>query len=122
LSTNKKNQSLIPLEVAQQVVEAASNKQAENIVILDARNVCSFADYFVICSAGSDRQIDAIQEEIATVLHDDIKPVHISGKADSGWVLIDLGTVIVHIFSMKQRNYYMLDELWNEAKTVVRIQ
>lgn len=119
----KKESILKSIEVAQQVVEAASNKQAENIVILDTTKVCSFADYFVICSAGSDRQIDAIQEEISSILRkDDIKPVHISGRSESGWVLIDLGEVIVHVFSAEKRDYYKLDDLWNEAKTIVRIQ
>jgi ribosome-associated protein len=105
------------------VVKAASNKQAENIVILDTSKICSFADFFVICSAGSERQIDAIQDEISEVLSKEgAKPVHISGKPESGWVLIDLGVVIAHVFSAEQRDYYKLDELWAEAKTVVRIQ
>lgn len=87
------------------------------------RNICSFADYFVICSGGSDRQIEAIREEISKVLKKEgIIPHHSEGAAESGWVLLDLGNVIVHIFSPQQRDYYKLGELWNNAVPVVRIQ
>jgi ribosome-associated protein len=92
-------------------------------VILDIRKICSFADYFVICSADSDRQIEAIYEEISkTLKQEGILPYHREGTADSGWVLLDLGGVIVHIFSPQQRDYYKLDDLWGEATPVVRIQ
>ena len=110
-------------EIARQVVESASDKLADNIVILDTRKICSFADYFVICSADSDRQIEAIREEISkTFKKKGILPYHREGDADSGWVLLDLGSVVVHIFSPRQREYYKLDELWGDAMPVVRIQ
>jgi ribosome-associated protein len=87
------------------------------------RNICSFADYFVICSGDSERQIEAIREEISKVLKKEgVIPHHSEGAAGSGWVLLDLGNVIVHIFSPQQRSYYNLDELWNKAVPVVRIQ
>jgi ribosome-associated protein len=91
--------------------------------MLDIRRICSFADYFVICSGDSDRQIEAIREEISqTLKKEGIMPHHSEGTADSGWILLDLGEVIVHIFLPQQRNYYGLDELWSEATPVVRIQ
>ena len=105
------------------MVEAASDKQAENIVMLDIRQICSFADYFVICSGDSDRQIDAIREEIRKALKKEgILPHHSEGTADSGWVLLDIGGVIVHIFSPQQRDYFGLDELWGPATPLIRIQ
>lgn len=111
------------IDVARRAVEIASDKQAEDIVILDTRQVCSFADYFVICSGESSRQIEAIWQEIHEALRrDGITPHHIEGTADSGWILLDLGDVIVHIFSPTQRDYYSLDDLWCEAIPVVRIQ
>lgn len=92
-------------------------------MMLDTRKICSFADYFVICNADSTRQIEAIREEITkTLKRDGVLPYHSEGTADSGWVLLDLGGVIVHIFSLQQREYYKLDELWGEATPVVRIQ
>ncbi len=91
--------------------------------MLDTRQICSFADYFVICSGDSDRQIDAIREEIRKVLKQDgILLHHIEGTSDSGWILIDAGGVIIHIFSPQQRDYYRLDDLWKEAPLVIRIQ
>jgi ribosome-associated protein len=91
--------------------------------MLDTRRICSFADYFVICSGDSDRQLEAIREEInKTLKQEGVIPHHSEGTADSGWVLIDLGEVIVHLFSPQQRDYYKLDELWSEAVPVIRIQ
>ncbi len=93
------------------------------MVMLDTQKICSFADYFVICNADSTRQIEAIREEITkTLKQDGVLPHHSEGTAASGWVLLDLGGVIVHIFSSQQREYYKLDELWGEATPVVRIQ
>ena len=115
--------NLEAIEVARQVVEAASNKQAQDIILLDIRQVCSFADYFVICTADSSRQIEAIADEIKEQLKKcDLAPYRTQGSTDSGWVLLDLGNVIVHIFSPDQREYYKLDELWQEGVPVIRIQ
>ena len=91
--------------------------------MLDTGKICSFADYFVICSGDSDRQIDAIQQEINKSLKEEgILPHHVEGTADSGWILIDLGGVIVHIFAAEQREYYRLEELWDNATPIIRIQ
>ena len=94
-----------------------------DVVLLDARNICSFADYFVICSGDSERQIRAIFDEIAhTLKKEGVLPHHHEGKVDSGWLLLDFGDVIVHIFSSFEREFYQLDELWSQATPVVRIQ
>ncbi|MBC8511885.1 MAG: ribosome silencing factor [Dehalococcoidia bacterium] len=111
------------IEVARRAVEAASDKQADNIVMLDARQICSFADYFVVCSGDSTRQIEAIWQEIRGILKQEgVIPYHSEGTADSGWILLDLGEVIVHIFSPSQRDYYRLDDLWDKATPIIRIQ
>jgi len=116
-------QLLEALEVARKAVEAASAKQAIDIVLLDTKGVCSFADYFVICSGESERQIKTIYEEIGHILKAaGILPHHHEGTIDSGWLLIDFGDVIVHIFTPFEREYYQLDGLWHQASTVVRIQ
>lgn len=123
LKTNLENRVLRSIDVAKLAVEAASDKQADNIVLLDTKQICSFADYFVICSGDSPRQIEAIRQEIREKLkRDDITLFHIEGAADSGWILLDLGDVVVHIFSASQRDYYRLDDLWREAVPVIRIQ
>ncbi len=116
-------QNLNSIEVARKAVEIASDKQANNIVVLDIREVSSFADYFVICSGDSDRQLDAIWQEINEKLKQEgVAPYRIEGTADSGWIVIDLGDVVVHIFSRALRDYYKLDELWHGATPVLKIQ
>ncbi|MBU2609036.1 MAG: ribosome silencing factor [Chloroflexi bacterium] len=111
------------IDIARRVVEAASDKQAIDIVLLDTRDVCSFAEYFVICSGDSSRQIDAIREEIEHVLKEQgVRPHHYEGSTDSGWLLMDYGAVIIHIFAPEERDYYQLDKLWGQANTLVRVQ
>lgn len=101
----------------------ASDKQASNIVLLDVRGVSSFADYFVICSGESGRQINTISAEIEkTFKQAGVLPHHREGGTDSGWLLLDYTDVIIHIFSTDERDYYKLDELWESAKTILRIQ
>ncbi len=105
------------------MVEAASDKQASNIVLLDTSAVSDFADYFVICSGDTTRQIEAIRDEVEHVLkREGILPHHHEGTLDSGWLLLDYGDVIVHIFASLEREFYQLDELWSQASTLVRIQ
>ncbi|UCD10298.1 MAG: ribosome silencing factor [Dehalococcoidales bacterium] len=111
------------LEIAQKAVEIANDKQASNIVMLDTSKVCSFADYFVICSGESSRQIKTIVEEIEHALKKaGVLPHHREGETDSGWMLLDFGDVIVHIFATYERELYQLDELWSEANALLRIQ
>ena len=111
------------MAVAHKAIEAASEKQASDIILLDARQVCSFTDYFVICSGESERQIKTIYDEVAHALKKDgVLPYHSEGALDSGWLLLDFSDVIVHIFAPTERAYYQLDKLWSEATTVLRIQ
>lgn len=91
--------------------------------MLDTREVCSFADYFVICSGESERQIKTIYDEVEHALKKEgILPDHREGTLDSGWLLLDYGDVIVHIFAPLEREYYRLGELWREATPIVTIQ
>ena len=110
-------------EIARLATEAASEKQASNIAMLDVRELCSFADYFVICSGDTKRHIEAIWQGIDELLrHKGIVPHHNEGTPDSGWLLADFGSVIVHIFAPLERDYYQLDTLWDKAVPVIRIQ
>ena len=105
--------ALSPDEIAHAVVEMASDKLAENIVMLDIRGMATFADYFVILSAGSTRQVSALQEDLEKGMKDVGVPLHHrEGSADSGWVLLDFSDVIVHIFGEEEREHYQLDQLW----------
>ena len=114
---------LEPIEVARKALEAASSKQAGDCVLLDAREICSFADYFVVCSGDSERQLKAIYDEIEHALkREGVLPRHVEGTVDSGWLLLDFSDVIVHIFAPFEREFYQLDDLWRQAVPVVRIQ
>jgi ribosome-associated protein len=91
--------------------------------MLDIKEVCSFADYFVVCSGQNERQIDAIRDAIHKMLErEGVASLGREGTADSGWVLLDFGDVVVHIFAPLQREYYQLDHLWSKATLVVKIQ
>ena len=114
--------NLEPLEVAQFIVDVASDKLAEDIVLLDLRGLAPFADYFVIMSAESSRQIEALEEDLTKALRDAGVPRHRrEGTAASGWVLLDFSDVIVHLFSPEQREFYDLERLWRRAPQVVRV-
>jgi ribosome-associated protein len=116
-------QALEVLEKAHKAVEAATDKLATDILILDMRKLCGFADYFVLCSGDSARQISAIYEEVGHRLKKEgVLPHHHEGTVDSGWMLIDFGDVVVHVFAPEEREYYRLDELWSEAVPILRIQ
>jgi ribosome-associated protein len=92
-------------------------------VLLDARGICSFADYFVICSGEVERQISAIYDEIGHRLKKEgVLPHHHEGTLESGWLLLDYGDVIVHVFAAPEREHYRLDEMWRDARPVLRIQ
>lgn len=109
--------------MARRAVEAASEKQAVDILLLDTRGVCSFADYFVLCSGESDRQIEAIRREIDDALSKEGKHSHrMEGTPDSGWLLMDFGDVVVHIFAPTEREFYRLESVWSQATPVLRIQ
>ena len=101
----------------------AIDKQATNTVLLDVRGMCGFADYFVISSGESARQLHAIYDEIEKALKKEgVQPLHREGGADSGWLLLDYGDVIVHVFSDEERDYYNLDDFWRNARTVLKVQ
>ncbi len=104
------------------IVEVASEKLAEDIVMLDLRQIVPFADYFVIMSAESSRQIEALEEDITAVLKEaGVSRFHREGTHASGWVLLDFSDVVVHIFGPEEREYFALERLWAQAPQVVRV-
>jgi len=116
------NKILAGLDKARRIVDIASDKLAEDIVLLDACGVCSFTDYFVMVSGESARQLRAIAEEIIHQLKQvGVFSLHSEGTPESGWLLLDYGDVIVHIFSEAERQTYRLDDIWHEARLVLRV-
>jgi ribosome-associated protein len=110
------------LELARKIVDIVSDKQAVDIVLLDTREVCSFADYFIICNGESQRQIKAITDAVTgTLKQENVLPLHEEGTSESGWILVDYNDVILHVFSSFERDYYQLDKFWEKAPTKVRV-
>ncbi len=97
-------------------VNAALEKKAKDLVILNVKELSAFADYFIICSGTSDRQVRAVAAAIQENLKKtDILPLGIEGEAAGQWVLMDYDDVIIHIFLDHVRNFYDLERLWSEA-------
>jgi ribosome-associated protein len=112
-----------PLDLARRIVELAEDKKAADIVLLDLGELTTVADAFVICSGGSERQIDAIADGILAGLRDEgVRPIGREGTPESHWVLLDFGSVIVHVFTPPERDYYQLERHWSGARTVLRVQ
>ena len=112
-----------PTELAQEIVDLLSDKQAEEIVLLDISQVSSFTDIFVIATGTSGRHLSALVQ----TLDEDLdrrypRPRHVEGDAGSGWVLLDFGDVIVHLFAPEERAFYNLEGLWSRSVPVVRFQ
>lgn len=113
----------VALAQARRVVELAEDKKGSDIVLLDVHALTSLADYFVICSGGSERQLGAIADGIAEGLKaDGVLPLGREGGAGAHWVLLDFGAVVVHVFAPPERDFYQLEKLWSDAVTLLRVQ
>ena len=112
------------LTLARTAVTSAADKKAENVLLLDLRAISSVADYFVVCSGASERQLRAIADSIEEQVREQMnqRPHHIEGMSGGGWVLLDYGDVIVHVFAPSVRSYYNLEGLWNKAPVLLRMQ
>ncbi|HEU4862591.1 MAG TPA: ribosome silencing factor [Candidatus Limnocylindria bacterium] len=109
-------------ELAHRIVEIASDKKGNDIVLLRTAELTTMADFFVIVSGRSDRQVQALAGAIVDELRDDgIRPLGVEGKQSSRWVLLDFGSVIVHVFAPDEREFYGLERLWGKAAQVVRV-
>jgi len=112
-----------PIDLARRIVELAEDKKAAEIVLLELGPLTTLADYFVICSGGSERQLDAIADGIIEGMREmGERPIGREGTPDSHWVLIDFGSTVVHIFTQPERDFYQLEKNWSSAKTILRVQ
>jgi ribosome-associated protein len=112
-----------PLDIARRIVELAEDKKAADILLLDLDGLTTVADAFVICSGGSERQLGAIADGIIEGLRDEsVKPIGREGTPQSHWILVDYGSVIVHIFTPPERDFYQLERHWASAKVVLQVQ
>lgn len=108
------------LELALAAAKVAADNRGENITILDLRELTPVFDYFVIATGNNRRQLHAISEEIDHRLEDDLNDerMGIEGYSESRWILLDYGSVVVHLFDGETREYYALEDLWTDAKSV----
>ncbi|MDQ3694286.1 MAG: ribosome silencing factor [Chloroflexota bacterium] len=110
-------------ELALAIADAISETPAANTLVLDVHAVSPLADFFVICSGENERQLRAISREVGEQLATaGIRPKRSEGTAEGGWILLDYGDVVVHIFHEDQRTFYRLEDLWSEAHTLLSIQ
>ena len=106
-------------ETALLTAEAADDKKASNILVLDLRGLTYIADYFMICSGSNPAQVGAVSDWIEqTLARNGERVSHIEGQAEASWVLMDYGDVVVHIFDEQARVYYNLEKLWGDAPRV----
>ncbi len=114
------------LTLARLISDIIVDKQGEDILVLDLQTATTITDYFVICTGNSSRQLDAleyaIREGLKQVEEKTIQPLSIEGQPDSGWILLDYGGVIAHLFDAETRAYYQLEDLWKTARIVAHIQ
>jgi ribosome-associated protein len=108
------------LQLAIAAARAAEENRGRDIVVLDVRKLTSMFDYFVIATGTSRRQLHAMSEEIDHRLEDELgdERMGIEGYAESRWILLDYGTVVIHLFDDQTRDYFALEELWAEAPRV----
>ncbi len=107
------------LEVMGGAAQAALDKKAFQLVGLEVTELTSIADAFLLCSAASERQVVAVVDGVVERLKAaGRRPMHVEGDGRGGWVLVDYGDLIVHVFSEEKRSYYALDSLWGDAPNV----
>lgn len=109
-------------ELMKLVVEALEDKKGLNIVTLDLQGISLVADYFIICHGNSDRQVQALADEVVKKVEQAGYTVRgLEGQDTARWILIDIGDVVVHVFHREDREFYNLERLWSDAKVVEHV-
>jgi ribosome-associated protein len=111
---------LTSLEHARRIASLAREKLAQDVVILDMRPVCTYTDYFVICTGQNPRQTKAIYDEVHARLKKDgrLLPRSVAGERESSWIVADYLDVVLHVFTPETRSFYRLEELWGDVPSV----
>lgn len=114
----------LSLRLARRLVDILEEKKGEDIVLLDLAGVCTFTDYFVIATGISERTLRSLADDIRKKAKDEFDGAlgRQEGVPSSGWILLDYGNVVVHLFSAEMRRYYELEQLWEAGKVLVRVQ
>ena len=112
--------SVTPLELAKVAAFAADSKKASDVVLLDLSPLTDVCDYFLVCTGENARQVDAIVDEVRAKVSANcgVSPISCEGREGLSWVLVDYGSVVVHVFRRETREYYRLETLWADAPRV----
>ena len=111
------------MELARKAANLLEDKKGEDIILMDIHEISDFADYFVICTGTSDRMLRALADDlIEQIMKQAQVHARLEGEPEGGWILVDFGDVIVHLFSPDRRDYYRLEELWGRGKILLRLQ
>ena len=112
--------TVTPLELAKVAAVAADSKKADGVVLLDLSPLTDVCDYFLVCTGENARQVDAIVDEVRTKVSANcgVSPISCEGREGLSWVLVDYGSVVVHVFRRETREFYRLETLWADAPRV----
>ena len=106
-------------EIAQTIADQLSSKKARDVMMIDIAEKSSFADYFVLATAGSERQLGSLAEEVEDKFAEiGIEPKSKDGRPETGWILVDGGDVIVNLFTEETRDKYTLERIWNDCESI----
>ncbi len=110
---------LTPKELTEQIVRVADSKKAKDIVVLKTGDLTVIADYFIICTATSAPHIKTLSDEIGKQMSElGEPPLRVEGYRNGGWVLLDFGCTIIHLFTDEMRKFYSLERLWSDAEQI----
>lgn len=111
------------LALARTIVDLLESKKGEDILLLDLIGVCAFTDYFVLCTGSSERTLQALADEVMEKVKKNqrLPDRHREGGAADGWILLDYGNVVAHLFSPELRRYYRLEDLWRAGQVLLRM-
>ncbi len=111
------------VDLAREVAEIASDRMATNVTVMDISALSPIADVFVVCSADNVRLLNALSEAVVEGLRErNVRPRRTEGTAETGWILLDYGDIVVHLFTDEQRAFYRLEDVWSEAQKLLVIQ
>ncbi len=111
------------MELARSVVTTLEDKKGEDILLMDITNIASFADFFVLCNGTSDRMLESLADAVQEFAKKEWGIIaSVEGDPIDGWLVVDLGDVVVHLFSPEQREYYDLEKLWDRGRVLLRVQ
>lgn len=108
-----------PKNLANKIVDAMEDKKARDVIALEIKEITAIADYFIICSAGSSVQAQAIADNIEEKMDElGIAVRHKEGYKEANWILLDYGDVVAHVFQEDDRRFYNLEQLWGDAPAI----